>query len=217
VWQPTHTPRTRLWPPTAARPVPRAAPSRVPPRPACRTRGPRRPGPRRRPRAPASAPRAPVPRPARRINPWLFMITKEKHAYRMLFLRRNGITPIAAVLRAGEFLFLREFCAVIRMRRAAPAWQHGGMTWWTAGGGIGSIAARATEGLEQSGAPTRRLLAGNFTGFSQPTRYLMALCYFSSHFCSARNVGGPRGPRHERTTGILTVWAGAPRMTWTVS
>ena len=42
---------------------------------------------------------------ARRINPWLFMITKEKHAYRMLFLRQNGITPIAEVSRGGEFLF----------------------------------------------------------------------------------------------------------------
>ena len=99
--------------------------------------------------------------------------------YRMLFLRQNGITPIAEVSRAGEFLFLREFCAVIRMRRAAPAWQHGGMTWRTAGGGTGYMAARAREGAEQSGTPSQRLLAGNFTGFSRPTRYLMALCDFS--------------------------------------
>jgi hypothetical protein len=101
----------------------------------------------------------------------------------MLFLRQilrqNGITPIAEVSRAGEFLFLREFCGVIRMRRAAPAWQHDGMTWRTAGGRTGFIAARAAEGAEQSGAPSRLLLAGNFTGFSQPARYLMALCYFS--------------------------------------
>jgi hypothetical protein len=107
------------------------------------------------------------------------MITKEKHAYRVLFLRQNGIAPIAEVSRASEFLFLREFCGVIRMRRAAPAWQHGGMTWRTAGVGTGFIAARAGEGAGQSGAPSQRLLAGNFTVSAQPPRYLMALCYFS--------------------------------------
>lgn len=137
--------------------------------------------------------------------------------YTHTFLTSKRNHPYCGGFAGPENCRFRGILGVIRMRRAAPAWQHGGMTWRTAGGGTGSIAARAAEGAERSGAPSRRLLAGNFTGFSQPTRYLMALCYFSSHFCSARNVGGPRGPRHERTTGILTVWAGAPRMTWTVS
>jgi hypothetical protein len=65
------------------------------------------------------------------------------------------------------------------MRQAAPAWQHGGMTWRTAGAETGFIGARAAEGAEQSGAPSWRLLAGNFSVPSQPARYLMALCYFS--------------------------------------
>src|SRR5207244_3968249 len=124
-----------------------------------------------------------------------FMITKEKHAYRMLFFREIGITPIAEVSRTAEF----QFSEGILGAPGGPAWQHGGMAW--------------RDGM----AGSRRLLAGNFMVLSHPPRYLMALCYFSYPFCSARHVGGPRGPRHERTTGILTVWAGAPRMTWTVS
>jgi hypothetical protein len=61
------------------------------------------------------------------------MITEEKHAYRMLFFRQNGITPIAEVSRAAEFLFPEGILGVIRMRWAAPAWQHGGMAWRAAG------------------------------------------------------------------------------------
>jgi hypothetical protein len=39
------------------------------------------------------------------------MITEEKHAYRRLFFRQNGIAPIAEVSRPGEFLFQEEFPA----------------------------------------------------------------------------------------------------------
>jgi hypothetical protein len=55
------------------------------------------------------------------------MITEEKHAYRMLFFCHNGISPIAEVSRASEFLFSEGILGVIRMRRTAPAWQHGVM------------------------------------------------------------------------------------------
>jgi hypothetical protein len=39
------------------------------------------------------------------------MITEEKHAYRMLFFRQNGITAIAEVSRAPEFQFQQEYLA----------------------------------------------------------------------------------------------------------
>jgi hypothetical protein len=55
------------------------------------------------------------------------MITEEKHAYRMLFFRQNGITPIAA---ASEFQFSEGIAGVIRMRRAAL---RGSMAGWDGG------------------------------------------------------------------------------------
>ena len=171
----------------------------------------RRPGRRRSLRRPRAAARA------RRINPWLSMITQTSGRYSNALLTSKAQSPL---LR--RFHWSRNYCFRGNSRcdpdaPGAPPWQHGGMSWRTAGGQTGFIAARAREGAERSGAPSKRLPAGNFPVFSQPPGYLMALCYFSAHFCFTRNAGGPRGPRHERTTGILTVWAGAPRMTWTVS
>jgi hypothetical protein len=58
------------------------------------------------------------------------MTTEEKHAYRMLFFRQNGITPIAEVPRASEFQFSEGILGVIRMRRAAL---RGSMAGWHGG------------------------------------------------------------------------------------
>jgi len=55
------------------------------------------------------------------------MIAEEKHAYRMLFFRQNGITPIAEVSRASEFQFSAGILGVIRMRQAAL---RGSMAGW---------------------------------------------------------------------------------------
>jgi hypothetical protein len=143
---------------------------------------------------------APHSRPARFAPPAagprrLSMITKERRAHSALFLRRSGITPIWGGF-PGRRIPLPE--GILRRDSGAPdgpAWQHGGMAWWTAGGGAGFIAARAGEGaVPGARTPSRRLPAGNLR-FS-PRRPILGgimLLFLTFLFCQERRrtEGGP--------------------------
>ena len=61
-------------------------------------------------------------------------MTEESILYACFSSVKTESPAIAEVSRAAEFLFSEGILGVIRMRRAAPAWQHGGMAWRVTGG-----------------------------------------------------------------------------------